>query len=110
MANTALFCHRLSLSMNSSAMTDATAKVFLDSIAPQIGADYELSAFNSYEVDGHIVTKLDYVWGNGGAIAQSLVKIHFEDHTVQIQMATLTSIPEGVTDFDSMIDTLGIIK
>ena len=56
------------------------------------------------------MTKLDYVWGNGGAIAQSLVKIHFDDHTIQIQMATLTTIPEGITEFDAIIDSLGIIK
>ena len=90
-------------------MTEASAKAFLDSMSGQIGSDYTLSGFKSYEVDGHTVTKLDYVWGNGGAIAQSLVKVHFDDRVVQIQMATLTTIPEGVTEFDAMMDTLGII-
>ena len=91
-------------------MTEDDARTFLDSSAGTIGADYVMSGFKSYEVEGHTVTKLDYIWGNGGAIAQSLVKIHFDDHTIQIQMATLTTIEAGVPEFDAIIDSLGIVK
>jgi ABC-type glycerol-3-phosphate transport system substrate-binding protein len=49
-----------------------------------------------------------YTWGNGGAIIQSLVKVYFDDGDVVIQFAVLSTMPEGVTEFNDMIKTLGI--
>ena len=89
-------------------MTEATANDFLKGMASQIGDDYTMDGFSTFTVDGVTVTKLDYTWGNGGAIIQSLVKVYFDDGDVVIQFAVLSSMPEGVTEFNEMIKTLGI--
>ena len=89
-------------------MTEATANDFLKGMASQIGDDYTMDGFSTFTVDGVTVTKLDYTWGNGGAIIQSLVKVYFDDGDVVIQFAVLSTMPEGVTEFNDMIKTLGI--
>lgn len=92
-------------------MTEETAKMFCDAMSGQIGADYRIDNFKTYTVDGVTVTRLDYTWGNGGAIAQSLVKVYFDDHDVLIQYATLTSIPNTCyEEFDEIMATMGIVK
>ena len=85
--------------------------MFCDAMSGQIGSDYTIDDFKSYEVEGVPVTRLDYTWGNGGAISQSLVKVYFDDHDVVIQYATLTTIPNTCyEDFDEIMATMGIVK
>ena len=92
-------------------MTEGTAKMFCDAMSGQIGPDYRIDGFKTYTVDGVTVTRLDYTWGNGGAIAQSLVKVYFDDHDVVIQYATLTTIPNTCyEEFDEIMATMGIVK
>ena len=91
-------------------MTEESAVSFLDSskaILTNFG-NYTINSFKSYEVDGVTVTKLDYVWEIG--IIQSLVRVHLADKTTVVQFAVLNTIPEGITEFDSMINTLEIVK
>ena len=89
-------------------MTEEDVTPFLDSVALSlpIGA-YTVDGFKSYEVNGHTVTKLDYSWENR-AIIQSVVRVHFDDYTIVINFATLPTIPEGVTEFNTMIDSMTI--
>ena len=91
-------------------MTEETARNTLEGQKATIGDDYTLDSFKTFEVDGVTVTKLDYTWGNGGAIAQSMVLVNLEDKTVFIAYATLTSIEGAFDEFNAMIDTLRIIK
>lgn len=91
-------------------MTEDVARNTLEGQKATIGDDYTLDSFKSYEVDGVPVTKLDYTWGNGGLISQSMVLVNFEDKTVFIAYATLTSIEGAFDEFNAMIDTLRIIK
>ena len=89
-------------------MTEDAAKAFLDTL---VGAGtYEFINFSSYETDGAPVTKLDYSWGEGGAIIQSIVTVYFDTGDDVITFGVLNTIPEGVTEFDDMIKTLGVIK
>ena len=90
-------------------MTEEVARNTLEGQKATIGDDYTLDSFKSYEVDGVPVTKLDYTWGNGGLIAQSMVLVNFEDKTVFIAYATLTSIEGAIDEFNAMIDSLTII-
>lgn len=91
-------------------MTEEVARNTLEGQKATIGDDYTLDSFKTFEVDGVTVTKLDYTWGNGGAIAQSMVLVNLEDKTVFIAYATLTSIEGAFDEFNAMIDTLRIIK
>lgn len=91
-------------------MTEDVARNTLEGQKATIGDDYTLDSFKTFEVDGVTVTKLDYTWGNGGAIAQSMVLVNLEDKTVFIAYATLTSIEGAFDEFNAMIDTLRIIK
>ena len=91
-------------------MTDESADAFLEAtkaMLPNFG-NCTKDGFKSYEVDGKTVTKLDYTWEIG--ISQSIVRVHLDDHVTVIQFATLTTIPEGKTDFNGMIDSLTIVK
>ena len=90
-------------------MTEEVARNTLEGQKATIGDDYTLDSFKSYEVDGVPVTKLDYTWGNGGLISQSMVLVNFEDKTVFIAYATLTSIEGAIDEFNAMIDSLTII-
>ena len=91
-------------------MTEDVARNTLEGQKATIGDDYTLDSFKTFEVDGVTVTKLDYTWGNGGLIAQSMVLVNLEDKTVFIAYATLTSIEGAFDEFNAMIDTLRIIK
>lgn len=88
-----------------STMTEASCKAQLDST---YGAGkYVFQGYESYEIDGIPVTKYDYSWQDG-LIIQSVVRVYFADNDDVIQFATLSTIPEGKTEFDAMIKTLKI--
>ncbi len=89
-------------------MNEQSAAAFLEALAPTIGADYTNDGFKSYTTkDGLKVTKLDFTWGNGGAITQSLVKVYFDDGDVVIQFANQPLVfPAGSLEFDEMIESM----
>ncbi|MBO4422392.1 MAG: DUF4091 domain-containing protein [Clostridia bacterium] len=87
---------------------ESGARALLTELARAIaGVDYELQNFSSYEVDGVPVTKIDYIWSNG-AILQSIVRVYFDTGDVLIQFGVLSTIPDGVGEFDDMINTLKV--
>lgn len=87
-------------------LTEAMVRVRLDNVCG--AGKYALDGFSSYTVDGTPVVKYDYTWNNGLIIQQSVVTAYFDEGDDVIQFAALSTIPEGKTEFDSMIETLKI--
>ena len=96
----------------SDVMTDESATRFLEAMKGTIG-NYTKDNFESYEVDGIPVTKLDFTWGNkiqGHVVKQSLVKVYFDYGTVVIQLAFWDDVPGGMEAFNYSISYLGICE
>lgn len=95
---------------NYSVMTESDITPFLDATRNNFNnafGPYTVDGFESYVVKDCPVTKLDWTWENG--IKQSLVRIHFDGATVVIQFAAWADVPEGIDEFNDMIQTLDII-
>lgn len=91
-------------------MTEADTTNFLNTTKNNfqgVFGDYTMDGFESYEVDGVPVTKLDWTWENG--MSQSVVRIHFDGYcSVVINFAVWSDVEGGVEEFNAMIKTLRV--